>query len=61
MTLMILLIVAILLAGWVAFCGYRWSWGPFASLHTGKTSSFFSGACRLSTFLLSGCQVAMES
>lgn len=40
MTLMILLIVAILLAGWVAFCGYRWSWGPFASLHNLVTAKY---------------------
>ena len=23
---------------WIAFCGYQWSWGPFAKLHDLKTS-----------------------
>lgn len=27
----------ILIVGWVAFCGYRWSWGPFAGLYDLKT------------------------
>ena len=24
-------------AAWIAFCGYQWSWGPFAQLHDVKT------------------------
>lgn len=27
------------LAGWIAFCGYQWSWGPFHKLHNLKTSA----------------------
>lgn len=26
-------------AAWIAFCGYQWSWGPFAKLHNIKTSN----------------------
>ncbi len=27
-----------LCAGWLAFCGYAWSWGPFGKLHDLKTA-----------------------
>lgn len=35
-----LLAVAIFIVGWLAFCGYQWSWGPFENLHDIKTSHF---------------------
>jgi len=31
-------IVVLVLALWIAFCGYQWSWGPFAGLHSIKTA-----------------------
>lgn len=34
----IIIISAILVAAWIAFCGYQWSWGPFNSLHDVKTA-----------------------
>lgn len=30
--------VGLVLAAWTAFCGYQWSWGPFAVLHDGKVA-----------------------
>lgn len=38
MTILILLIVAILVVVWIAFCGFEWSWGPFSRLHDIKTA-----------------------
>ena len=35
--LIILLVLSILVTGWIAFCGYMWSWGPFHGLHDLKT------------------------
>lgn len=34
------IIAAALVVGilWIAFCGYQWSWGPFAGLHDFKTA-----------------------
>lgn len=37
----IIIIIGVLVAaalGWYAFCGYAWSWGPFAGLHNIKTA-----------------------
>lgn len=34
----ILVIVTAMAAGWYAFCGYTWSWGPFAKLHDLRTA-----------------------
>lgn len=36
--ILIIIIVLALIAAWIAFCGYAWSWGPFAKLHDLKTS-----------------------
>ncbi len=36
--LMIIGILSVVTAGWYAFCGYAWSWGPFAKLHNIKTA-----------------------
>ncbi len=33
-----LLALVVLVLGWLAFCGYSWSWGPFSSLHRAKVS-----------------------
>lgn len=33
-------------AAWVAFCGYQWSWGPFAKLHDIKTAGLAGNAAR---------------
>lgn len=33
-------------AAWVAFCGYQWSWGPFAKLHDFKTANLPGNAAR---------------
>lgn len=30
---------AVVVGGWLAFCGYEWSWGPFVKLHDLKTAS----------------------
>lgn len=30
--------VAVAVTAWIAFCGYQWSWGPFAKLHNMKTA-----------------------
>lgn len=37
--LIIILIAAAVIAAWIAFCGYQWSWGPFVKLHDVKTAS----------------------
>lgn len=37
--LIIILIAAAVIAAWLAFCGYQWSWGPFMKLHDFKTSA----------------------
>ena len=37
--LIIIPIAAVVVAAWIAFCGYQWSWGPFMKLHDFKTSS----------------------
>ena len=29
---------AVAITAWIAFCGYQWSWGPFARLHDIKTA-----------------------
>lgn len=37
----IMIIIAAVLAAvilWIAFCGFQWSWGPFAKLHDIKTA-----------------------
>lgn len=44
MTIVLCLILA--LAAWIAFCGYQWSWGPFAKLHDAKTASLQGNAER---------------
>lgn len=33
------LLAVIFIAGWLLFCGYQWSWGPFAKAHDLKTAS----------------------
>lgn len=33
-----IIISAVLVIAWIAFCGYQWSWGPFHSLHNVKTA-----------------------
>lgn len=30
--------VGLAMVAWTAFCGYQWSWGPFAALHDVKTA-----------------------
>ena len=35
----ITLIIIIFIVAWLVFCGYEWSWGPFAHLHNYKTAS----------------------
>lgn len=37
--IVIILIVLALITGWIAFCGYQWSWGPFFKLHDYKMSN----------------------
>lgn len=37
--LIIIPIAAAVIAAWLAFCGYQWSWGPFMKLHDFKTSA----------------------
>lgn len=44
MTIVLCLILA--LAVWIAFCGYQWSWGPFAELYDAKTASLPGNAER---------------
>ncbi|MBR1571807.1 MAG: SGNH/GDSL hydrolase family protein [Lachnospiraceae bacterium] len=34
----VLISIAVVLILWIAFCGYQWSWGPFAKLHDVRTS-----------------------
>lgn len=29
---------AVVITAWIGFCGYQWSWGPFARLHDIKTA-----------------------
>lgn len=31
-------VFAVFEAGWMAYCGYAWNWGPFAKLHDIKTA-----------------------
>lgn len=43
------LIAALLIsciALWIAFCGYQWSWGPFAKLHDIKTAGLAGNAAQ---------------
>jgi len=42
----VLLIVAVLVVAWIAFCGYQWSWGPFHWLHDVKTSKLPGNAAQ---------------
>lgn len=37
--IIIAIIILAAAALWIAFCGYQWSWGPFAGLHDIKTAS----------------------
>ena len=37
--ILIIPIIAIFIIGWLAFCGYAWSWGPFEGLHNIKTAA----------------------
>lgn len=37
--LLIIIPIAAVVAAWIAFCGYQWSWGPFMKLHDFKTSA----------------------
>lgn len=34
------------IAAWIAFCGYQWSWGPFAGLHDIQTADLPGNAAR---------------
>ncbi len=34
------------IAAWFAFCGYQWSWGPFAGLHDIQTANLPGNAAR---------------
>lgn len=40
--------VAAACAGWIAFCGFQWGWGPFARLHDVKTAGLPGNAERYS-------------
>lgn len=42
-----LLALVVLVLGWLAFCGYAWSWGPFSSLHRAKVSKLDGNAVSL--------------
>lgn len=44
--LLILLVVLIAVLSWIAFCGYQWSWGPFARLHDIKTAGLPGNAAQ---------------
>jgi hypothetical protein len=35
-------------AGWIAFCGFQWGWGPCAGLHDVKTAGLPGNAERYS-------------
>lgn len=37
-------IVILAMALWLAFCGWQWSWGPFAKLHDRKLASLQGNA-----------------
>lgn len=37
-------VITAIIAIWLAFCGYQWSWGPFVELHNYKTASFAGNA-----------------
>ena len=36
---MMIVLAAVLIVLWLAFCGFQWSWGPFSGLHDLKTRS----------------------
>jgi len=38
--------VAVAAVAWIAFCGYQWSWGPFAKLHDLKTANMPGNAAQ---------------
>lgn len=44
----VLIVVSLILciALWLAFCGYQWSWGPFAKLHDIKTAGLAGNAAQ---------------
>lgn len=37
---------AVIAIGWIAFCGYTWSWGPFHRLHDVKTEDHPGNAAK---------------
>ena len=37
---------AVAITAWIAFCGYQWSWGPFARLHDIKTAGLPGNAAQ---------------
>lgn len=43
-TVTILVALIAIIAVWIAFCGYQWSWGPFVKLHDYKTASLAGNA-----------------
>ncbi|MCD7807487.1 MAG: SGNH/GDSL hydrolase family protein [Lachnospiraceae bacterium] len=46
--LIIVICIVVLITAWTAFCGYQWSWGPFAKLHDVKTASLPGNAAAYS-------------
>lgn len=44
--LLICLLIIVLITVWIGFCGYQWSWGPFAKLHDVKTAKLPGNAPR---------------
>lgn len=45
-TLILLVAAAALILAWIAFCGWQWSWGPFAKLHDLKTANMPGNAAQ---------------
>lgn len=45
-TVAILISVVVLVTAWIAFCGFQWCWGPFASLHDLQTAKLPGNAER---------------
>lgn len=54
----ILLVILAIILFWLLFCGYQWSWGPFAKAHDLKTASLPGNGTK---YALSGVEPLTDS
>ena len=46
--MIVVLFALVAVIGWIAYCGYAWSWGPFVKLHNLKTAGLPGNAASYS-------------